>query len=99
MYRLDETVREMQLVEVFSDSTGGYEWAEIRAWRAPSGRFLWFEDSGCSCTSFGDGFDSAADLSDGDRDALERAYRRWGDGREYYDGINVIEGVEKLRQL
>ncbi len=95
MYELGNVIRELSLTEVFSVETWDYEWDELTAWRAPSGRFYWYGDSGCSCTSFGENIRSAADLSDGDRDALERALREWcGSDHQKY-----IEGMEKLRQI
>lgn len=99
MTTLDEAVRELQLVEVFTAGGGGYEWSEFAAWRAPSGRFYWYADSGCSCYYYGDSFTAVADFSDGDRDALERAFREWATDDEYRTVQEVIEGLEKLRRL
>lgn len=100
MTTLDEAVKQLQLVEVFTAGEGGYEWSEFVAWRAPSGRFYWFADSGCSCYGYGDGFTAVADFSDGDRDALERAFREWAGGNDdYCTAQEVIEGLEKLRRL
>lgn len=97
---LDGAVRELQLVEVFTCFLGDYDWAEFRAWKAPTGRFFWFGDSGCSCYGYGDGFTAAADFSDGDREALERAFRAWaGDNSGYSTAQEVIDGVEQLRRL
>ncbi len=96
MSKLDEAVQDLQLVEVFEAGDDDYSWNIFKGWKAPSGRFFWFSDSGCSCYGFGDNFTSAADLSDGDRDALERAFREWAVSD---DTVQVIEGVEKLRQL
>lgn len=101
MVTLLETVETLGLTEVFATGQYDYEWAEFKAWRHPSGRYYWFSDSGCSCSEFGDGFDSAADFEDGDRDALERALRTWHAVRgEYACPVQVvIECVEKLRQI
>lgn len=100
MDKLNEAVQQMQLVEVFEAGEYGYDWSIFKAWRAPTGRFYWFADIGCSCYSYGDGFNSAADFGDGDRDALERAFRAWSvDNRSYCTEHQVIEGLEKLRRL
>lgn len=97
---LIEAVLRLQLVEVFGQTGADYEWAEFRAWKAPSGRFYWFEDSGCSCYGYGDGFDSEADFSDGDRDGLERAFRAWArNNPDDCTAQEVIDGVEQLRRL
>lgn len=97
---LDGAVRELQLTEVYACFLGDYEWAQFRAWRAPSGRFYWFDDSGCSCTGYGDSFTGVTDFSDGDRDGLERAFRAWaGDNSSYSGAQEVIDGVEQLRRL
>jgi hypothetical protein len=99
---LDEVVQELQLVEVFAAGSGGYDWSEFKAWRAPTGRFYWYQDSGCSCYYYGEHFTSAADFSDGDRGALESAFREWvsRDSSNYYvTAQEVIEGLEVLRRL
>ncbi len=100
MTALDEAVQQLQLVEVFAAGEGGYEWSEFVAWQAPSGRLYWFADSGCSCNGYGDNFSTVADFSDGDRDALERAFRAWAGENDYYcTAQQVIEGLEKLRRI
>lgn len=100
METLWETVEALGLVEVFATGQYDYEWSEFKAWRHPSGRFYWFHDAGCSCSEFGDGYHSAADLGDGDRDALERALRAWHADNSYGCPDEVIvECVEKLRRL
>lgn len=98
MLLLDDAVQALGLVEVFRAGEYDYEWSEFVAWRAPTGRFYWFADSGCSCTCYGDGFNAIADFSDGDRDALEREYRAWADGSRDAEP-KVPEGLEKIRLL
>ena len=100
MINLEEAVQTLGLEPVFTTGQHDYGWAEFAAWRHPSGRYYWFADSGCSCSEFGDGFDSVADFCDGDRDALERALRTWHAGNEYAcPEQEIIDCVEKLRQL
>lgn len=98
MDMLDTAVKALDLVEVFEDGDGGgYDWNVFKAWRSPSGRFYWWDESGCSCNDYGDGFRAASDFGDGDRDALERAYRDWAEGG--YSNYGVIEGVARIRAL
>lgn len=99
MTTLDEAIEQLQLVEVFAAGDYDYEWAEFRAWVAPSGRYYWYEDSGCSCTGYGENFTSVADLHDGGRTTLERAFRTWRQSNSSRPLDGVIEGMEKLRQL
>lgn len=100
MTTLEQAVQQMQLVQVFEAGEWDYEWSEFRAWRAPSGRLYWYADSGCSCYGFGDNFTAAGDFGDGDRDALERAFRAWaGENSSYCTAQEVIEGLEKLRRI
>lgn len=99
MDALETTIIELQLTEVFAVGDYDYEWAEFKAWRAPSGRLYWYDDSGCSCTSFGERFSSAADLGDGERDELERAFRQWAGENMRCPAEQVIEGLEKIKQL
>lgn len=100
MTTLEEAVQQLRLVHVFSASWNEYSWSEFVAWRAPSGRLYWYQDSGCSCTVFGDNFSAPADFSDGDRDALERAFRAWADANgSCYTAQEVIEGLETLRRI
>ncbi len=102
MSKLDEAVRDLQLVEVFEAGDYDYSWNIFKGWKAPSGRFLWYSESGCSCYYFGADFGGIADFGDGDRDALERAFREWagaGNGLGHTSTQEVIDGVEKLRQL
>lgn len=100
MYQdLDEAIEQLQLVEVFAAGEYDYGWTEFKAWVAPSGRYYWYEDAGCSCFGYGENFTSAADFSDGARTTLERAFRAWRQSNSNRPIEGVIEGMEKLRQL
>ena len=97
----DVATLDPQLLEVFTFAGGDYEWAEFRAWKAPTGGFYWYGDSGCSCSQYGDRVTSLADFGNGDRDALERAWRAWMDDTGYpgKSPQQVIDGVEIIRRL
>ncbi len=100
MVTLDEAVAQLQLVEVFVTEQNDYEWSRFGTWKAPSGRFYWYADSGCSCYGYGDNFTSVGDFSDGDLDAVERAFRAWaGDNPGECPEQEVITGIEKLRRI
>jgi hypothetical protein len=100
MTTLDEAIGQLQLVEVFAAGEYDYDWAEFRAWVAPSGRYYWFADSGCSCRGYGeDSFYSVSDFSDGARSTLERAFRAWRQDTSHRPIEGVDEAMEKLRQL
>jgi hypothetical protein len=100
MTTLDEAIEQLQLVEVFAAGEYDYEWSEFKAWVAPSGRYYWFADAGCSCRGYGEEtFTSVSDFSDGARSTLERAFRTWRQENHNRPIEGVIEGMEKLRQL
>lgn len=99
MTTLDEAIGQLQLVEVFAAGEYDYEWAIFTAWVAPSGRYYWYADSGCSCTGYGEHFTSAADFSDGARITLERAFRAWRHSVSNRPVEGVDEAMEKLRRL
>ncbi len=100
MTTLDEAIEQLQLVEVFAAGEYDYDWCEFKSWVAPSGRYYWFEDSGCSCRGYGeDSFTAVSDFSDGTRATLERAFRTWRQGMDGRPVEGVIEGMEKRRQL
>jgi hypothetical protein len=101
MTTLDEAIAQLQLKEVFAVGEYEYEWAEFRAWVAPSGRYYyWFADSGCSCRGYGEEtFYSAANFSDGARSTLERAFRAWRQDNCNRPVEGVDEAMEKLRRL
>lgn len=99
MTTLEEAIERLQLVEVFAVGEYDYEWAEFKAWVAPSGRYYWYEDAGCSCTGYGETFTSVSDFSDGARSTLERAFRAWRQSNTNRPLEGVDEAMEKLRQL
>jgi hypothetical protein len=100
MTTLDEAIGQLQLTEVFAAGDYDYEWAEFRAWVAPSGRYYWFADSGCSCRGYGEEtFNSVSDFSDGARTTLEHAFRAWRNSNDNRPIEGVDKGMEKLRQL
>lgn len=56
-----------------------YSWWEFKAWYDATARiYYWFEDSGCSCSSFMDSVDSVSDLSFGRKEELLSAARESG---------------------
>lgn len=99
MTMLDEAIAQLQLTEVFAAGEYDYEWSEFKAWVAPSGRYYWFEDSGCSCTYYGENFTSVSDLHDGVRSTLERSFRAWRQANDSRPIEGVDAAMEKLRQL
>ncbi len=99
MVTLDEAIEQLQLTEVFAAGEYDYEWAEFKAWVAPSGRYYWYEDSGCSCRGYGEDFTAVADLHDGARTTLERAFRAWRQSNSNRPLDGVDQAMEKLRQL
>ncbi len=98
MREIEKIIKELRLTEVISVQSDDCEWDGFTAWRTPRGRFYWFTDSGCSCTSFGEVIESASELSDGTRADLERAFREWA-GAHAIDHVNVIDTIEKMRQI
>ena len=62
------------------DTGGGYDWTTFHAFWSPSARrFFWYGDSGCSCKEWGDNLESPSDFYDGDKAALQRAFREFAD--------------------
>lgn len=99
MWEIEKIIKELRLTEVLSVRSDDWDWDGFTAWRTPRGRFYWFVDSGCSCTSFGEFIESASELSDGTRDDLERAFREWAKDAREIDHVNVIDTIEKMRQI
>lgn len=87
--------RQFKEVLDFGDTDDNYHWEDFKAWEAPSGRFYWFTDSGCSCYTFGEGFNGAADFMDGDIEALERAYKAWAEET----GVSASDHIGNLGKL
>jgi hypothetical protein len=99
MTTLGMIIRELRLTEVLSVQSDDYDWDGFTAWRTPRGRFYWFADSGCSCTSFGEGIGSASELSDGTRADMERAFREWAKTAREIDHVDVIDTIARMRQV
>ena len=64
-----------------------YSWWEFHAWYDPQARiYYWFEDAGCSCSSFMDSVDSIGELSVGRKEELLNAANSAGrNGVEGWD--------------
>ena len=56
-------LKEQATLILSHESLGGYEWDTVEIWeRHSDGRLFLAADSGCSCNSMGDGFDSFEDM-------------------------------------
>lgn len=86
-------------VEVANLGSGGYDWAEFKAFHSPSARrYFWHGDSGCSCNSWEEGVDSASDFENGDRDALLRAWKSFAEDNEYnISTTDYTDGITTIR--
>ena len=88
-------------VEVSDLGEGGYEWTEFKAFYSPSARrYFWHGDSGCSCNSWRDDLDSAADFENGDKAALLRAWEAFAKEHPYAIQVSdYLDGAEEIRKF
>jgi len=88
-------------VEVADLGEGGYSWCEFKAFYSPNARrYFWHGDSGCSCNSWNDDLNTAADFEDGDRAALLRAWEAFAKEHDYYVHVSeYIPGVNTIRNF
>ena len=88
-------------VAALYNSDGGYDWAEFKAFYSPSARrYFWHGDSGCSCNGWGDGVSSAESFENGDRDALNRAWKAFAEENTYNITIDQRQsGTAALRSF
>lgn len=81
------------LTPVIYTFDGGWEWESFAAW-TDGARYFWFSDAGCSCSGPGEEIHSLADMENGSKDDLIRAYSRWASE----DTIFMSQGDKDMAQ-
>lgn len=84
-------------VLVLSHETGaGYEWSRMDVYYSPSARrHFWYSDSGCSCNYFDVGW--ATEFSDGDREAVCRAFRTFAEEDSFTSTAEAFQSMNTLK--
>lgn len=87
--------------EVYSASSGGYDWTEFRVFEK-DGRHFYASGSGCSCTYFEEQVEESDLIELQSLSSAQNALKEFLDGNSYYfsDQISTyLDGVEKFREL
>lgn len=71
MLDIDDVTKDLDLVLEYGE--WGYSWNITMVWYDPHAEvFYWYNDSGCSCTYFGEGVTNLSQLNVGSKDACLR---------------------------
>lgn len=83
------------------DGGGGYDWITLHAFYSPSERrFYWASGAGCSCNHWGEDLRSPADFESGNKAALCRALRAFGDDNDCtFRPSEVIDAIADVRRF
>ena len=81
------------------DAGGSYDWTTFHAFWSPSARrFFWHGDSWRSCNWWGDNLHRPSDFYDGDKAALQRAFREFAE-EKYLDAGDALRTADQIARF